>query len=128
MSTSLLLDAGVIGDLRDTAQQPRVDSVRCSAEPGSMVATRTAFGQALAALGDARPEVVVLDGEVSDSTRTGFFAEKHPDRFFEFYIAEQQMLAAAVGMQVRGWIPFAATFAAFFTRALDFIRITRRRG
>jgi transketolase len=92
-------------------------------EPGSMVATRTAFGQALAALGDVRPEVVVLDGEVSDSTRTEYFAEKHPDRFFEFYIAEQQMLAAAVGMQVRGWIPFAATFAAFFTRALDFIRM-----
>ena len=92
-------------------------------EPGSMVATRTAFGQALAALGDARPEVVVLDGEVSDSTRTGLFAQAHPDRFFECYIAEQQMLAAAVGMQVRGWIPFAATFAAFFTRAQDFIRM-----
>jgi len=92
-------------------------------EPGSMVATRTAFGQALAALGDARSEVVVLDGEVSDSTRTEYFATRHPDRFFEFYIAEQQMLAAAVGMQVRGWIPYAATFAAFFTRALDFIRM-----
>jgi len=88
-----------------------------------MAATRTAFGQALAALGDARPDVVVLDGEVSDSTRTGFFADRHPDRFFEFYIAEQQMIAAAVGMQVRGWVPFAATFAAFFTRAQDFIRM-----
>jgi transketolase len=92
-------------------------------EPGSMAATRTAFGQALAALGDARPDVVVLDGEVSDSTRTGFFADRHPNRFFEFYIAEQQMIAAAVGMQVRGWVPFAATFAAFFTRAQDFIRM-----
>ena len=92
-------------------------------EPGTMVATRTAFGQALAALGDARPEVVALDGEVSDSTRTEFFAQAHPDRFFEFYIAEQQMVAAAIGMQVRGWIPFAATFAAFFTRAYDFIRM-----
>jgi transketolase len=92
-------------------------------EPGSMVATRTAFGQALAALADARPDVVALDGEVSDSTRAGFFEQAHPDRFFEFYIAEQQMVAAAVGMQVRGWVPFAATFAAFFTRALDFIRM-----
>jgi transketolase len=92
-------------------------------ERGSMAATRTAFGQALAALGDARPDVVVLDGEVSDSTRTGFFADRHPNRFFEFYIAEQQMIAAAVGMQVRGWVPFAATFAAFFTRAQDFIRM-----
>jgi transketolase len=92
-------------------------------ELGSMAATRTAFGEALAALGDSRPDVVVLDGEVSDSTRTASFAKAHPERFFEFYIAEQQMLAAAVGMQVRGWVPFAATFAAFFTRAYDFIRM-----
>lgn len=88
-------------------------------EPGTMVATRTAFGEALVALGDIRPDVVVLDGEVSDSTRTGLFADPHPDRFFEFYIAEQQLIAAAVGMQVRGWTPFAATFAAFLSRAYD---------
>jgi transketolase len=92
-------------------------------QPGDKVATRTAFGQALAAVGTARSEVVVLDGEVADSTRTEFFARAHPDRFFEFYIAEQQMIAAAVGMQVRGWAPFAATFAAFMSRALDFIRM-----
>jgi transketolase len=91
--------------------------------PGSLVSTRTGFGQALAALGDIRPELVVLDGEVSDSTRTSFFAEAHPDRFFECYAAEQQMLATAIGMQVRGWVPFAATFAAFFSRAYDFIRM-----
>jgi transketolase len=97
-------------------------------EPGSVVATRTAFGHALSALGDARPDVVALDGEVSDSTRTEFFGQAHPDRFFEFYIAEQQMLAAAVGMQVRGWTPFAATFAAFLTRALDFIRMAAVSG
>jgi transketolase len=87
------------------------------------VATRTAFGAALAAVGTARGEVVVLDGEVSDSTRTEFFAAEHPDRFFECYIAEQQMLAAAVGMQVRGWRPYAATFAAFLTRCYDFVRM-----
>jgi transketolase len=92
-------------------------------EPGSMAATRTAFGQALVTVGDLRPEVVVLDGEVGDSTRTEFFAEEHPERFFECYISEQQMIAAAVGMQVRGWIPYAATFAAFWTRAYDFIRM-----
>ena len=92
-------------------------------EPGGAVATRTAFGEALAALGGARPEVVVLDGEVSDSTRTEFFAKAHPERFFELFIAEQQMIAAAVGMQVRGWIPYAATFAAFLSRAYDFIRM-----
>jgi transketolase len=90
---------------------------------GDKVATRTAFGQALAAVGTARSKVVALDGEVADSTRMEFFARAHPDRFFEFYIAEQQMIAAAVGMQVRGWAPFAATFAAFMTRALDFIRM-----
>jgi transketolase len=92
-------------------------------QPGAKVATRTAFGQALAAVGTARSKVVVLDGEVADSTRAEFFARAHPDRFFEFYIAEQQMVAAAVGMQVRGWAPFAATFAAFMSRALDFIRM-----
>jgi transketolase len=92
-------------------------------EPGSMESTRAAFGDALAALGDARSDVVVLDGEVSDSTRTESFAQAHPERFFECYAAEQQMLATAVGMQVRGWVPFAATLAAFLARAYDFIRM-----
>jgi transketolase len=92
-------------------------------EPGSTVATRTAFGKALAAIGSERPRVVVLDGEVSDSTHTQYFADTHADRFFEYYIAEQQMIAAAVGMQVRGWIPYASTFAAFLSRAYDFIRM-----
>jgi transketolase len=90
---------------------------------GDEVATRTAFGQALSALGTARGDVVALDGEVADSTRTEFFAKEHPDRFFECYIAEQQLVATAVGMQVRGWVPYAATFAAFLTRAYDFIRM-----
>jgi transketolase len=90
---------------------------------GDSVATRTAFGEALAALGDLHPDVVVLDGEVADSTRTQPFADKHPERFFESYIAEQQMIATALGMQARGWVPFASTFAAFLTRAYDFIRM-----
>lgn len=90
---------------------------------GDKVATRTAFGEALAALGSTRPDVVVLDGEVGDSTRSEKFSKAHPERFFQFYIAEQQMIAAAIGMQARGWTPFAATFAAFLTRAHDFIRM-----
>ena len=90
---------------------------------GEQVATRTAFGEALAALGGARQDLVVLDGEVSDSTKTEAFAKAYPDRFFECYIAEQQMVAAALGMQARGLVPFAATFAAFFTRAHDFVRM-----
>jgi transketolase len=87
------------------------------------VATRTAYGDALKALGAARPEVVALDGEVGNSTYTETFANAFPGRFFEQYIAEQQMTAAAVGLQVRDYIPFASTFAAFFTRAYDFIRM-----
>jgi transketolase len=92
-------------------------------EVGDKVATRKAYGQALQALGAARGDVVALDGEVSNSTYSELFAEAYPDRYFEMYIAEQQMISAAVGMQVRGWNPFASTFAAFFTRAYDFIRM-----
>ncbi|MEV7230592.1 transketolase [Polymorphospora sp. NPDC051019] len=91
-------------------------------ERGAKVATRKAYGEALLALA-ARPDVVVLDGEVSDSTRTEAFADAFPDRFFEIYIAEQQLVGAAVGLQVRGYRPFAATFAAFLSRAYDFIRM-----
>jgi transketolase len=90
---------------------------------GETVPTRDAFGAALAALGDGYGDIVALDGEVSDSTRSGKFEEAHPDRFFQFYIAEQQMVAAATGMQTRGWRPYLATFAAFLTRAYDFLRM-----
>ncbi|MFD8208934.1 transketolase [Streptomyces sp. NPDC059695] len=91
-------------------------------EVGEEVATRVAFGAALAALG-ARPEVVVLDAEVGNSTHTEDFRKAHPERFFQTYIAEQQMVADAVGMAVRGYRPYATTFAAFLTRAHDFIRM-----
>jgi transketolase len=92
-------------------------------EVGEEVATRKAYGDALAALGGGRGDVVALDGEVSNSTFAEIFADAHPERYFEMYISEQQMVAAAVGLQVRGWVPFASTFAAFFTRAYDFIRM-----
>jgi transketolase len=92
-------------------------------EVGGEVATRKAYGEALAALGSARGEIVVLDGEVSNSTFAELFAKAHPERFFEMYIAEQQMVAAAVGLQVVGWRPYASTFAAFLTRAHDFLRM-----
>lgn len=90
---------------------------------GESVATRRAYGDALKAVGAARPEVVALDGEVNNSTYAEEFAEAYPERYFEMYIAEQQMVAAAVGLQTRGWVPFASTFAAFLTRAYDFIRM-----
>ena len=92
-------------------------------ELGTTEATRRAYGDALAAVGSARTEVVALDGEVSNSTYAEIYREAHPDRYFEMYIAEQQLVAAAVGMQVRGWRPFVSTFAAFLTRAYDFIRM-----
>jgi transketolase len=92
-------------------------------EVGSEVATRKAYGDALAALGAARPDVVALDGEVSNSTFAETFAKAHPERYFEMYIAEQQLVAAAVGLQAVGWRPFVSTFAAFFSRAYDFVRM-----
>jgi transketolase len=92
-------------------------------ELGEEVATRKAYGDALAAVGAARGDVVAVDGEVSNSTFAEVFAKAHPERYFEMYIAEQQMIAAAVGLQARGWRPFASTFAAFLSRAYDFIRM-----
>ena len=91
-------------------------------EMGMKVATRVAFGDALVALG-ARPEVVAIDGEVGNSTYTEKFGKAYPERFFQMYISEQQMIGTAVGLSVRGYVPFAATFAAFFSRAYDFIRM-----
>jgi transketolase len=93
-------------------------------EPGTKEATRKAFGDALVAVGKADGKVVAIDGEVGNSTYTEEFAEALPDRFFQSYIAEQQMIATAVGLQVRGWKPFAATFAAFLSRAYDFVRMS----
>jgi transketolase len=103
-------------DVEGPLDLPRYDE-------GEEVATRKAYGEALAALGSARDDVVALDGEVSNSTYAEIFAAAHPERYFEMYIAEQQMIAAAVGIQVRGWRPFASTFAAFLTRAYDFVRM-----
>ena len=92
-------------------------------EVGSEVATRKAYGEALAAVGAARGDVVAIDGEVSNSTFAEIFKAAHPDRFFEMYIAEQQMAAAAVGLQARGYRVFASSFAAFHSRAYDFVRM-----
>jgi transketolase len=92
-------------------------------EKGEKVATRKAYGEALAALGSARADVVALDGEVSNSTYSEIFAKAHPERYFECYIAEQQMIATAIGFQVQKWMPFASTFAAFLSRAYDFVRM-----
>jgi transketolase len=90
---------------------------------GDEVATRKAYGEALAALGTGRGDIVALDGEVSNSTFAEIFAKAHPERYFEMYIAEQQLVAAAVGLHARGWNAFGSSFAAFFSRAYDFVRM-----
>jgi transketolase len=90
---------------------------------GEKVETRKAYGDALVALGARDDRVVALDGEVSNSTFAEEFTRAFPERYFEMFIAEQQLVAAATGLAVRGYRPFASTFAAFFTRAYDFIRM-----
>jgi transketolase len=90
---------------------------------GDKVATRTAYGDTLVAVGAADPRVVALDAEVGNSTYAEEFARAYPHRYFEMFIAEQQLVAAATGLAVRGYRPFASTFAAFLTRAHDFVRM-----
>ena len=91
-------------------------------EVGSQEATRKAYGDALVAVGAHRPEVVALDGEVSNSTHSEEFQKAYPERFHEMFIAEQVMLGTAMGLAARGAIPFPSTFAAFLSRGADFIR------
>jgi len=95
---------------------------------GTKEATRKAYGDSLAALGANRPDLVVLDGEVSNSTYADIFAKAYPQRFFEMFIAEQCMVSVANGMAVLGKRVFASTFAAFFTRAYDQIRMATIAG
>ncbi len=119
----ITVTAAAPDDLRPEPHPPARPVELPRYEVGGSVATREAYGDALRALGDARSDVVVLDGEVNNSTYAEKFAKAHPDRYFEMYISEQQMIAAAVGLQSRGWKPFASTFAAFLSRAYDFIRM-----
>jgi len=128
-------ELGDIPPVRIDVQKPETDGTphRFEADPsfprpryeigGDAVATRRAFGDALAALAQRRGDVVAVDGEVGNSTYLELTDDAVPERYFEMFIAEQQMVAAAVGFQVRGWTPFAATFAAFLSRAYDFVRM-----
>ena len=90
---------------------------------GETVATREAWGTALAKLGNVDLRVVALDADVKNSTFSDKFEKAHADRFYENFIAEQAMVGAAMGLAARGAIPFAATFACFLSRAADFIRM-----
>jgi transketolase len=91
--------------------------------PDKSVATRRAYGTALERIFPGHPEIVVLDAEVSNSTYAELFKTKYPERFFEMFIAEQNMVGTALGLSIRGKIPFVSTFAAFLTRAFDQIRM-----
>ena len=90
---------------------------------GDKVATREAYGNALARMAEADPRLVALDGDTKNSTYSEKFMKKFPDRFVECFIAEQNMVGVAIGLASRGKVPFASTFAAFFTRAHDQIRM-----
>jgi transketolase len=90
---------------------------------GDGVPTRKAFGEGVAALMRRRGDVVAIDGEVGNSTHLEDVLKDTPERYFEAYIAEQMMISEAIGFQVRGWTPFASTFAAFLSRAYDFVRM-----
>ena len=93
--------------------------------PDQAVATRKAYGLALKRIFPRYPEMVVLDGEVSNSTYAEIFQQAFPERFFEMFIAEQNLVGTAQGLSCRGKIPFISTFAAFFTRAFDQIRMSQ---
>lgn len=92
------------------------------------LSTREAYGHALVEMLPHFPNMVVLDAEVSNSTFAATFKNKYPKHFFEMFIAEQNMVGVALGLSRRGKIPFVSTFAAFFTRAADQIRMSRHSG
>ena len=94
-------------------------------EMGANIATRLAYGDALLALGDIDEKIVALDGEMSNSTYSEKFAKKFPERYFEMFIAEQNMMTVALGLSKLGFIPFASTFAAFLTRGFDQLRMAQ---
>jgi transketolase len=92
---------------------------------GDMISTREAYGRALVNLGKANKKVVVIDGDVNNSTMTEYFFKKFPKRFFQSFIAEQNMVGMAIGFSALGFSPFVATFSCFLTRAHDFIRMAQ---
>jgi transketolase len=96
--------------------------------PGDLVATREAYGTAIAKLATVDARVVALDADVKNSTFSDRFEAAHPERFYQCFIAEQAMVGAAMGLAARGAVPFPSTFAAFLTRAADFVRMAAISG
>ncbi len=109
---------------KQPASPPKCEGKKPEYKVGDKVASRQAYGDALVALAKSDPAVVVLDGEVSNSTMAEEFKDVCPDRFFEMYIAEQQMVSAACCLQNRRKKPYCSTFAAFFARAYDQVRMS----
>ena len=105
--------------------RPAAEAAEPEYEPGASVPTRNAYGNALVRLAPHYPGLVSLDGEVSNSTRAAYLKKDRPERFFEMYIAEQNMVGTALGLALRGKMPFVSTFAAFMTRAFDQIRMSQ---
>lgn len=110
---------------REPVAKQALEAAGLSYALNTPVATRHAYGTALVRISAQFPQMVVLDAEVSNSTYAGIFREKYPDRFFEMYVAEQNMVGTALGLARRGKIPFVSTFAAFLTRAFDQIRMSQ---
>ena len=124
------VDREVRGTIAEPEERrPRRAASQPAAPPryqiGAPVATRNAYGAALRRIQATFPEIVALDAEVGNSTMAGMFAEAAPGRFFEMFVAEQNMVEAALGLSRRGKVPFVSTFAAFFTRAFDQIRMSQ---
>jgi|SRR5579859_5602563 len=115
-------------NLQPVVVAPKTEVVPFTYTKTELVATRKAYGNALARLADFFPEIVVLDAEVSNSTFSEIFRNAHPERFFEMYIAEQNMVGTALGLARRRKVPFVSSFAAFLTRAFDQFRIAGYSG
>jgi transketolase len=105
------------------SESPTIENKNQDYDLNSSVATRKAYGNALNNLGATNPNVVALDGEMNNSTFSEIFAKNYPDRYYEMFIAEQNMISVASGLSRIGSIPFASTFAAFWSRAADQIRM-----
>ena len=111
-------------DTSPAGYEPKPDKP-ANYKPGESISTREAYGNALAGMHADYPDMVVLDGEVSNSTHAASFARSYPERFLEMFVAEQNMVGAALGLSLRGKKPFVSSFAAFLTRAFDQIRMSR---
>jgi len=124
------IDTAIRGEIQKPEDLIKVEYIPKKAQEKiyiaeTLISTREAYGHALVHIFTKFPEIVVLDAEVSNSTFADVFKKAYPERFFEMYIAEQNMVGVALGLSCRGKIPFVSTFAAFFTRAFDQIRMSQ---